>query len=191
MSNETMTDARALEIVRDNLPPHYPDSPLAEAFQRISARLRGEAAQGEQRAVAWQTRAVSVVTGEIVESWRGCSQKDFDKTGGAPYVWEDVLRIEFRALYECPQPVAVAGGAVRAPLPVPTDILEARAQGRAEALAIILGLDAEEGLDDYTDSIPPGPAGEWGTAWNEEKLRELLRADDSAWSLLQESEGEY
>lgn len=89
-------------------------------------------------------------------------------------------------LSSAPQPV-VGDGKV----PVPADVMEARAQGRAEALAIILGLDPEEGLDEYTNSIPPGPSGEWGTAWDQERLRELLRADDTAWSLLQEAEGEY
>ncbi len=84
--------------------------------------------------------------------------------------------------------LASGGGAK---VPVPQDVMEARAQGRAEALAIVLGLDAEEGLSEYTDSVPPGPDGEWGTQWNEAKLRELLRADDTAWSLLQEAEGEY
>ena len=79
----------------------------------------------------------------------------------------------------------------RAPLPVPTDIMVARAQGRAEALAIILNLDAEEGLNDYTGSHPIGDTGEYGSHWDEGLLRELLRADDTAWSLMQEAEGEY
>lgn len=84
--------------------------------------------------------------------------------------------------------LASGGGAK---VPVPQDVMQARAQGRAEALAIILGLDAEEGLSEYTDSVPPGPSGDWGTQWNEAKLRDLLRADDTAWSLLQEAEGQY
>lgn len=74
---------------------------------------------------------------------------------------------------------------------VPADVMEARAQGRTEVLAIVLGLEAETGLDEYTQSIPPGPSGEWGTAWDEAKLRELFSADDTAWSLLQKAEGEY
>lgn len=74
---------------------------------------------------------------------------------------------------------------------VPKDVMEARAQGRSEALAIILGLDAESGLDEYADSFPCGDTGDYSAEWNEEKLRELLRADDAAYSLLQEAEGHY
>jgi hypothetical protein len=74
---------------------------------------------------------------------------------------------------------------------VPTDIMEARAQGRAEALAIILQLDAETGLDECTYGYSVGETGDYGSSWDEEKLRSLLRADDAAWSLIQEAEDEY
>ncbi|HEV2594162.1 MAG TPA: hypothetical protein VGU01_03045 [Sphingomicrobium sp.] len=87
-----------------------------------------------------------------------------------------------------------ANGAIgerEAKVPVPTDVLEARAQGRAEALAIILGIDAETGLDDCTYEYSIGATGEYATGWKEDALRELLRADDSAWSLMQEAESEY
>jgi hypothetical protein len=91
-----------------------------------------------------------------------------------------------------PAPSDSAVSHERAPkVPVPTDVLEARAQGRAEALAIILALDAESGLDECTYSYPIADTGEYGTGWNEDVLRELLHADDSAWSLLQETEGEF
>lgn len=80
---------------------------------------------------------------------------------------------------------------LRAPLPVPTTILEARAQGRAEALAILLRLDADCGLDDYTSNHPMGDTGDYSAEWNEAALRELFHADDSAWSLLLNAEGEY
>jgi hypothetical protein len=78
-----------------------------------------------------------------------------------------------------------------AKVPVPTDVLEARAQGRAEALAIILGIDAETGLDGCTYEYSIGATGEYATGWKEDALRELLRSDDSAWSLMQEAESEY
>lgn len=74
---------------------------------------------------------------------------------------------------------------------VPKDVVEARAQGRAEALAIILDLDPEAGLDEYVESFPSGCSGDYSAEWNEEKLRGLLRSDDSAWSLLQATEGHY
>jgi len=87
--------------------------------------------------------------------------------------------------------VDAALAAARPMAAVPADLIEARAQGRAEALAIILGLDAESGLDECTESHPIADTGEYGTSWNESELRKLLRADDSAWSLLQEAEGLY
>lgn len=74
---------------------------------------------------------------------------------------------------------------------VPKDILEARAQGRAEALAIVLALEAESGLDDYISSYPTADTGDYGSEWDEAKLRELFRADDTAYSLMQEAEGLY
>lgn len=64
-------------------------------------------------------------------------------------------------------------------------------QGRAEALAIIVERDAEEGLDDFIRSYPVGATGDYGCAWDEEKLSALLRTDSSVWSLRIEAEGEY
>ena len=171
----TAKDAQALAAYVAAMEQQHGHTPLvrdgALVDQRDEDRFAGWRLRGEAQA---EPAAVAVVGERGSVSWR--SEKILPV--GAP-------------LFAGPRPAAVAGDAVRAPLPVPTEILEARAQGRAEALAIILGLEAETGLDDYADSIPPGPAGEWGTAWNEEKLSELLRADDSAWSLLQEAEGEY
>jgi hypothetical protein len=93
----------------------------------------------------------------------------------------DTLRKIVDAVFTAARPMAA----------VPADLIEARAQGRAEALAIILGLDAESGLDECTESHPIADTGDYGTSWNEAKLRKLLHADDGVWSLLQEAEGLY
>lgn len=77
------------------------------------------------------------------------------------------------------------------PQPVPQDIMEARAQGRAEALAILLQQSAEDFEHDYIGSHSIGCTGDYGSHWVEDKLRELFRADDTAWSLMQVAEGEY
>ncbi|MAX33716.1 MAG: hypothetical protein CME72_11710 [Halomonadaceae bacterium] len=64
-------------------------------------------------------------------------------------------------------------------------------QGRAEALAIIMELDAEEGLDDYITSRPIGDTGDYGFEWEKDKLAALLHTDDSVWSLQSQADGEY
>ena len=47
-------------------------------------------------------------------------------------------------------------------------------KGRAEALQILLALDAELGLDDYIRSYPIADTGDYGAEWDEEKLKELF-----------------
>lgn len=63
-----------------------------------------------------------------------------------------------------------------------------RAIGRAEAVRIIMDLNAEDGMDEYIGSHPVGDTGEWDAYWKDDKLRALLRADDTAWSLVAETE---
>lgn len=64
--------------------------------------------------------------------------------------------------------------------------LDQRAIGRAEAMAILIGLSAEDGLDDCIGSHQVGFDGEWDAHWKDDKLRALFRVDDAAWSLVQE-----
>jgi hypothetical protein len=73
----------------------------------------------------------------------------------------------------------------------PLTIAEAICQGRAEAVAIILGLSAEGGLDEYSDSVPFADTGDYDSVWNEAKLHELFRTRDTVWSKLQETTGEF
>lgn len=76
-------------------------------------------------------------------------------------------------------------------IPVPASLMEARAQGRAEALAIILGTDPDSFCHEHIFSGSSGCSGEISEEWDADKLRELLRADETVWSLVQEAEGEY
>lgn len=82
------------------------------------------------------------------------------------------------------QKVAAAGDEPSA------EILAARADGRAEALAIIMKQPPDSALDDYIESRP-GFDDEYDSYWDEQKLRELLRCDDKVWSLLQNAQNEY
>jgi hypothetical protein len=84
----------------------------------------------------------------------------------------------------------------RAPAAVPpvveptVDSLKHRAEGRAEALKIILDLDPETGLDDHLESHASFD-GEYSPVWNEKKLRELLRVDDASFALFDKTESLY
>ena len=62
-----------------------------------------------------------------------------------------------------------------------------RAIGRAEAVQIILGLSAEDALDGCIGNERTGFDGEWDAVWKEDKLRELFRADDAAWSFVEQA----
>ena len=68
--------------------------------------------------------------------------------------------------------------------------LEQRAIGRAEAVAFILTLSADDGLDDCVET-DRDHSGEYSSHWNAEKLHAKFRTDDVVWSLKQEAEGEY
>lgn len=56
-------------------------------------------------------------------------------------------------------------------------IRRARAQGRAEAVAIISRLCPETGVDQLLSSSPNADAGDYSTYWNIGALRQLLCAD--------------
>lgn len=66
-----------------------------------------------------------------------------------------------------------------------------RARGRAEALAIILTLEAENGFDDYLVWSECGDSGDSSASWSEEKLRELLHVDSELADMMDKAEAEY
>lgn len=67
-----------------------------------------------------------------------------------------------------------------------------RQQGRAEALAIIMELDPEGGIDAYTGwSTPVGPEDEGSAYWDADKLRELFATDGALADMMDKAEGEY
>jgi hypothetical protein len=67
-----------------------------------------------------------------------------------------------------------------------------RAQGRAEALAILMGLSAEGGIDAYTGwSKPVGPEDEGDAYWDEPKLRELFAVDGTLADMMNKAEAEH
>lgn len=82
---------------------------------------------------------------------------------------------------------------VKQPAPTAEPHYEAgRKQGRAEALAILLQLDPECGIDEYTGwSTPVGPEDEGAAYWEEEKLRELFGADSALADMMDRAEAEY
>lgn len=135
MSNE-MTDARAIEVVRDNLPPYYPASPLAAAFQHIAARLRGEAAQGEQQAVARVQKAPGphgqLYAMLLPEGPLGLRVQEGD------------------ALYTRPQPAAVAGDAVQRAL----DAIQFDEHGQQ---VTVIGEAARSRLEAALSAAPAAP----------------------------------
>ena len=82
---------------------------------------------------------------------------------------------------------------VQQPAPAAEPHYEAgRKQGRAEALAILMELDPEGGIDNYTGwSTPVGPEDEGAAYWEEDKLRELFAADSALADMMDRAEAEY
>lgn len=80
-------------------------------------------------------------------------------------------------------------GAARAPQLLTH--LDYRAQGREEALAIILGQDAEDPFAECIRSSPSGDSGDYSTEWDENKLRELLHIGDSKYDAFGRAEAMY
>lgn len=77
--------------------------------------------------------------------------------------------------------VLLEAAALASPVAQPQDELtplDYRAQGREEALAIILEQEAEEALADCTRSSAIADTGDYSTSWDEDKLRELLNIGD-------------
>lgn len=67
-----------------------------------------------------------------------------------------------------------------------------RAAGRAEAMAILMQLDPETGIDDYTGWRTSGAPEDEGSAyWKEDKLRELFSVDGSLADMMDKAEAEY
>lgn len=80
----------------------------------------------------------------------------------------------------------------RAPLiPTPHDVVAARTQGRAEALALLLDVDTDTFCSEYIVDGGSLPSGDRNEGWDESRLKALFRADDTAYSLMQAAEGEY
>lgn len=71
------------------------------------------------------------------------------------------------------------------------EVLKYREQGRAEALDIILSLDAETGLDDCINSAQCPASGEYDSHWDETKLRELFSVDDATYAAFDKAEAAY
>lgn len=82
---------------------------------------------------------------------------------------------------------------VQQPAPVAEPHYEAgRKQGRAEALAILLQLDPECGIDEYTGWRSSGAPEDEGSAyWEEDKLRKLFGADSALADMMDRAEAEY
>lgn len=84
-----------------------------------------------------------------------------------------------------------------APQPAPVEAASqqyeaGRQQGRAEAVAILIELDPETGIDTYTGwSAPVGPEDEGSAYWDVPKLRELFAADGQLADMMDKAEGQY
>lgn len=88
--------------------------------------------------------------------------------------------------------VARALLAARPPMvPVPKDMIEAREQGRAEVLALLLAVSPDTFCCDCIADGGSLPSGERNEGWDEDALKELLRTDDRAYSLVLATEDEY
>lgn len=107
MSNETMTVAGALDILAGTA--RHADSPLDKAIRVVAARLRGEAAQGEQQAVAFAHvyRAVAGADHASAQAPWNRQRGVVFGIGPAPHEGVDG-GIQYLNLYTRPQPVAVA-----------------------------------------------------------------------------------
>lgn len=132
---------------------------LESAVERLS---------DDAQPVAGQSRFTSQ------KDWQPCSYEHHLMVIASPGEWPGY---ETRALFTRSD----AGEAER----LKQEILVARAQGRAEAVEIIVALEAEGGLDEYIGSHTIGCTGEYGSHWKEDELRELLRADAPAASELE------
>lgn len=75
--------------------------------------------------------------------------------------------------------------------PTPEWVLKARAEGRAEFLAILLGEGAEDFCNDYVTSHPIADTGDYGSAWDLEKLRATFAVDDATYSYIDNVNGEW
>lgn len=94
-----------------------------------------------------------------------------------------VSAIDLRAAVE---PVAVPSKE-----PSPEWLLKARAEGRAEALTLLLDESAETFPDEYAGSHPIADTGDYGCHWKEDELRELFKVDENSWSLIDNLRGTY
>lgn len=67
-----------------------------------------------------------------------------------------------------------------------------RAAGRAEAMAILVSLEPDGGIDDYIGWSSSGsPEDEGNACWKEDKLRELLNVDSTLADMMDKALGEY
>jgi hypothetical protein len=75
--------------------------------------------------------------------------------------------------------------------PTPEWVLKARAEGRAEFLAILLGESAEDFANDYTGTHSIGCTGDYGVHWEVEKLRASFVVDDETYSYIDTINGNW
>lgn len=62
---------------------------------------------------------------------------------------------------------------------VSRDVMNSSIRVRAEAVAMILNLDAEDPFpDECYNAYPIGDTGDYGTSWNQKKVKELFRVGD-------------
>jgi hypothetical protein len=69
--------------------------------------------------------------------------------------------------------------------------LDYRAQGREEALDIILQEDPEEPFGDFTSTSQNGDSGDYSTHWDEDALRKLLHIEDRKHDVYDRAEAMY
>ncbi|MBQ5963185.1 hypothetical protein [Massilia sp. ZL223] len=92
---------------------------------------------------------------------------------------------------------AMLAAAPAAPLATPADAgagltpLDYRAQGREEALQIILGQDPEDPFSDCVGSSANADAGDYSSHWKEDELRKLLHIGDRKHDAYDRAEAMY
>jgi len=131
-----------------------------------------------------ETVAIPLVSGEELLARTQPLPKWIDDMKGSGPTTDSL--IEYIEQLRAAQPV-------QQPAPAAEPHYEAgRKQGRAEALAILMQLDPEGGIDKYTGwSTPVGPEDEGAAYWEEDKLRELFAADGALADMMDRAEAEY
>jgi hypothetical protein len=135
---------------------------LEKAEQQIAASQQGS------EPVAW-----------MLPTGHGTGWRDKKPIGEFAHKWTPLFTHPI-----APAGAGEAGKAVLSPL-------DYRAQGRMEAMQVILSEEAESPFDSCVTSSANGDAGDYSTYWNEAKLRELLHIDDTAYNAFDKAECSY